>query len=42
MEKANNVIIHYNISTLEASDQWTGWRNDLATVMYNDWLGHDV
>lgn len=29
-----------NITTLEASDQWTGLRNDLVDAMYNEWLGN--
>ncbi|KAH9794151.1 DDE Tnp4 domain-containing protein [Citrus sinensis] len=36
----NEVQDASNITTLEASDQWTGWRNDLADAMYNEWLGN--
>ncbi|KAH9681176.1 DDE Tnp4 domain-containing protein [Citrus sinensis] len=34
----NEVQDANNITTLEASDQWTGWRNDLADAMCNEWL----
>ena len=36
----NKVDDSDKISSLEASDQWTSWRNDLATAMYNNWLGN--
>ncbi|KAL9412149.1 hypothetical protein AB3S75_045716 [Citrus x aurantiifolia] len=36
----NEVDDSDNISNLEASYQWTSWRNDLATTMYNNWLGN--
>lgn len=29
-----------NITTLEASDQWTRWRNDLVDAVFNEWLGN--
>ena len=34
----NEVEDNDSISSIEASDQWTSWRNDLATTMYNNWL----
>ena len=36
----NEVEDNDNISSLEASNQWISWRNDLATTMYNNWLGN--
>ena len=36
----NEVEDNDNISSIEASDQWTSWKNDLATTMYNNWLGN--
>ena len=38
----NEVDDSDNISSLKASDQQTSWRNDLATAMYNNWLGNWV
>lgn len=36
----NEVQDRSNITNVEAPDQWTGWRNDLAGAMYNEWLGN--
>ena len=36
----NEVEDNDSISSIEASDQWTSWRNDLSITMYNNWLGN--
>lgn len=38
---SNNEVEDINsISSLEALDQWTSWRNDLVIAMYSNWLGN--
>ena len=38
---SNNEVEDINsISSLEALDQWTSWRNDLVIAMYSNWIGN--
>ncbi|KAL6188975.1 hypothetical protein ACLB2K_040365 [Fragaria x ananassa] len=30
------------VGTVDSSDQWTAWRNDLALQMFNEWRGRRV
>ncbi|KAL6293663.1 hypothetical protein ACE6H2_001805 [Prunus campanulata] len=37
INEAENTIEGDTIGTVEASNQWTAWRDDLALQLYNEW-----
>ncbi|CAL2237485.1 unnamed protein product [Prunus armeniaca] len=37
-----NNVDHATIDTIAASDQWSTWRDNLATEMFNEWMSNAV